>query len=169
MNFPGHVKIVEVGPRDGLQNEAVNVPTAVKIELIERLAQAGLSVVEAAAFVSPKWVPQMADHVGVMTGIHKQPGVSYTVLVPNMKGFAAALATGVREIAVFSSASETFSSKNTNCSITEGLACFDAVCVAAQTNGVCVRGYISCVLDCPYEGEVQPGRVADIAAELLNK
>lgn len=168
MNFPEHVKIVEVGPRDGLQNEAVNVPTAVKIELIEWLAQAGLSVVEATAFVSPKWVPQMADHVAVMTGIRQQPGVSYTALVPNMRGFAAALAAGVREIAVFSSASETFSSRNTNCSITEGLARFDAVCAAAQTNGVRVRGYISCVLDCPYEGQVQPGRVADIAAELLN-
>lgn len=168
MNFPEHVKIVEVGPRDGLQNEAVNVPTAVKIELIERLAQAGLSVVEATAFVSPRWVPQMADHVAVMTGIRQQSGVSYTALVPNMKGFAAALAAGVREIAVFSSASETFSSRNTNCSITEGLAHFDAVCMAAQTNGVRVRGYISCVLDCPYEGQVQPGRVADIAAELLN-
>jgi hydroxymethylglutaryl-CoA lyase len=168
MNFPGHVKIVEVGPRDGLQNEAGNVPTAVKIELIERLAQAGLSVVEATAFVSPRWVPQMADHVAVMTGIHQRPGVSYTALVPNMKGFAAALAAGVREIAVFSSASETFSSRNTNCSITEGLARFGAVCMAAQTNGVRVRGYISCVLDCPYEGQIQPGRVADIAAELLN-
>ena len=168
MDFPGHVKIVEVGPRDGLQNETAAVPTAVKIELIERLAQAGLSVVEATAFVSPKWVPQMADHVAVMTGIRQQPGVSYTALVPNMRGFAAALAAGVREIAVFSSASETFSSRNTNCSITEGLSRFDAVCVAAQTNGVRVRGYISCVLDCPYEGQVQPGRVADIAAELLN-
>lgn len=168
MDFPGHVKIVEVGPRDGLQNETVAVPTAVKIELIERLAQAGLSVVEATAFVSPKWVPQMADHVAVMTGIRQQPGVSYTALIPNMKGFAAALAAGIREIAVFSGASETFSSRNTNCSITEGLARFDAVCVAAQTNGVRVRGYIPCVLDCPYEGQVQPGRVADIAAELLN-
>lgn len=115
MDFPDHAKIVEVGPRDGLQNEAVSVTTSVKIELIERLAQAGLSVVEATAFMSPKWVPQMGDHVAVMTGIHKKPGVSYTALVPNMKGFAAALAAGVREIAVFSSASETFSSKNTNC------------------------------------------------------
>ena len=168
MDFPDHVKIVEVGPRDGLQNEAVSVPTAVKIELIEQLAQAGLPVVEATAFVSPTWVPQMADHVEVMMGICRKPGVSYTALVPNMKGFAAALAVGVREIAVFSSASETFSNKNTNCSITEGLARFDAVCAAARANGVRVRGYISCVLGCPYEGAVPPGRVADIAAELLN-
>ncbi len=168
MNLPRHVKIVEVGPRDGLQNEAVSVPTAVKIELIERLAQAGLPVVESTAFVSPARVPQMADQVEVMTGIRRRPGVSYTALVPNMKGFDAALAAGVREIAVFSSASETFSNKNTNCSIAEGFARFDAVCVAAQVNGIRVRGYISCVLGCPYEGEVQPGRVADIAAELLN-
>ncbi len=168
MNFPSYVKIVEVGPRDGLQNESAIIPTAVKIELIERLVQTGLSVVEAAAFVSPKWVSQMADHVAVMTGIHQQPGVSYTALVPNMKGFAAALATGVREIAVFSSASDTFSRKNTNCFITEGLIRFAAVCAAAQANGVRVCGYISCVLGCPYEGKVQAGRVADVAAELLN-
>ncbi len=168
MDLPRHVKIVEVGPRDGLQNEAVSVPTAVKIELIERLAQAGLPVVESTAFVSPARVPQMADQVEVMTGIRRRPGVSYTALVPNIKGFDAALAAGVREIAVFSSASETFSNKNTNCSIVEGFARFNAVCVAARANGIRVRGYISCVLGCPYEGEVQPGRVADIAAELLN-
>lgn len=168
MNFPSHVKIVEVGPRDGLQNESVIIPTAVKIELIERLAAAGLSAVEATAFVSPKWVPQMADQAEVIAGISRKPGVSYTALVPNMKGFDAALAAGVKEIAVFSSASEAFSNRNTNCSIIEGLARFNAVCMAAQTNGVRVRGYISCVLDCPYEGQVQPSRVANIAAELLN-
>ena len=168
MDFPGRVKIVEVGPRDGLQNEVVSVPTAIKIELIERLAAAGLSMVEATAFVSPRWMPQMADQAEVMMGIRQQPGVSYTALVPNMKGFAAALAAGAREIAVFSSASETFSRKNTNCSIAEGLVRFDAVCAAAQANGMRVRGYISCVLGCPYEGEVEPDRVTDIAAELLS-
>ena len=117
MGLPEYVKIVEVGPRDGLQNESISVPTSVKIELIERLAKAGLSVVESTAFVSPKWVPQMADHTAVMMGINKQPGVSYPVLVPNLQGLTAALAAGVSEIAVFSSASETFSSRNTNCSI----------------------------------------------------
>ncbi len=167
MGLPEYVKIVEVGPRDGLQNEPVNVPTPIKIELIERLAQAGLSVVESAAFVSPKWVPQMADHSAVMMGIYKLPGVSYSALVPNMQGLTAAFAAGVSEIAVFSSASETFSRKNTNCSIEQGLARFDEVCATAKGSGVRVRGYISCVLGCPYEGTVEPSRVADIAAELI--
>ena len=167
MGLPEYVKIVEVGPRDGLQNESISVPTSVKIELIERLSKAGLSVVESAAFVSPKWVPQMADHAAVMAGINKWPGVSYPALVPNMQGLIAALAAGVSEIAVFSSASETFSSRNTNCSIEQGLERFDEVCVAAQAGGVRVRGYISCVLGCPYEGSVEPGRVADIASELM--
>ena len=137
MDLPDHVKIVEVGPRDGLQNEAISVPTAVKIELIERLAQAGLPVVEATAFVSPTWVPQMADQVEVMTSIRRKPGVSYTALVPNMKGFNAALAAGAGRLRVFSSASEIFSSKNTNCSITEGLTRFDAVC-GQRRQTVCV-------------------------------
>ena len=167
MGLPEYVKIVEVGPRDGLQNESISVPTSVKIELIERLSKAGLSVVESAAFVSPKWVPQMADHAAVMAGIKKWPGVSYPALVPNMQGLIAALAVGVSEIAVFSSASETFSRRNTNCSIQQGLERFDEVCVAAQASGVRVRGYISCVLGCPYEGSVEPGRVADIASELM--
>lgn len=167
MGLPEYVKIVEVGPRDGLQNESISVPTSVKIELIERLSKAGLSVVESAAFVSPKWVPQMADHAAVMAGINKWPGVSYPALVPNMQGLIAALAVGVSEIAVFSSASETFSRRNTNCSIQQGLERFDEVCVAAQASGVRVRGYISCVLGCPYEGSVEPGRVADIASELM--
>lgn len=168
MNFPNYVKMVEVGPRDGLQNEAASVPTIVKIELIERLAEAGLSAVEATAFVSPKWVPQLADQTAVMAGIRRKAGVSYSALVPNMRGFDAALAAGAREIAVFSAASETFSNKNTNCSIAEGLVRFGAVCVAAQKNSIRVRGYISCALGCPYEGAVQPDRVADIAAELLH-
>jgi len=168
MNIPKYVKMVEVGPRDGLQNENTFVTTEIKIELIERLVEAGLPVVEATAFVSPKWVPQMADHTAIMAGIHKQPGVSYTALVPNMKGFDAALAAGVDEIAVFSAASETFSKKNTNCSILEGMARFSEICVAAQNNHVRVRGYISCVLGCPYEGDVQHSKVAEIAAELLS-
>ncbi len=166
MKLPGKVKMVEVGPRDGLQNEAANVPTSVKIELIERLADAGLTVVEATSFVSPKWVPQMADNAQVMAGIRRRPGVSYPVLVPNMKGLEAALAAGVEEIAVFSAASETFSQKNTNCSIAEGLERLSVVCRAAQDQGIRVRGYISCVLGCPYEGAVVPAKVADVAARL---
>ncbi|HVS26569.1 MAG TPA: hydroxymethylglutaryl-CoA lyase [Burkholderiales bacterium] len=166
MNLPQHVKMVEVGPRDGLQNEAANVPTPIKIELIEHLADAGLAVVEATSFVSPKWVPQMADNAQVMAGIKRQPGVSYPVLVPNMKGFEAALAAGAEEIAVFSAASEAFSQKNTNCSIAEGLERFSAVCEAAQAKNIRVRGYISCVLGCPYEGQVSPNKVADVAVLL---
>jgi len=168
MNLPNRVKMVEVGPRDGLQNEATNVPTHIKIELIERLADAGLQVVEAASFVSPKWVPQMADSAQVMAGIKCKAGVSYPVLVPNMKGFEAAVAAGVQEIAVFSAASETFSKKNTNCSIAEGLERFSAVCEAAHSRNILVRGYISCVLGCPYEGEVAPGKVADVATLLYS-
>ena len=168
MNLPKRVKMVEVGPRDGLQNEATNVPTHIKIELIERLADAGLQVVEATSFVSPKWVPQMADSAQVMAGIKCKAGVSYPVLVPNMKGFEAALAAGAKEIAVFSAASETFSQKNTNCSIAEGLERFSAVCEAARSKGIRVRGYISCVLGCPYEGEVVADKVAHVAKLLYD-
>jgi isopropylmalate/homocitrate/citramalate synthase len=163
MILPDCVKMVEVGPRDGLQNESTYVPTHIKIELIQRLADSGLSVVEATSFVSPKWVPQMADHTEVMAGIKRKPEVNYPVLVPNMKGFEAAVAAGAQEIAVFSAASETFSKKNTNCSIAEGLERFNAVCKAAHSIEIRVRGYISCVLGCPYEGEVTPGKVADVA------
>jgi isopropylmalate/homocitrate/citramalate synthase len=166
MNLPKRVKMVEVGPRDGLQNEATNVPTHIKIELIERLADAGLQVVEAASFVSPKWVPQMADSAQVMAGIKRKAGVSYPVLVPNMKGFEAALAAGAKEIAVFSAATETFSQKNTNCSIAEGLERLSAVCEAARSKGIRVRGYISCVVGCPYEGDVAPNKVAHVATLL---
>ena len=166
MDLAKRVKMVEVGPRDGLQNEAANVPTHIKIELIERLADAGLQVVEATSFVSPKWVPQMADNTQVMAGIKRKAGVSYPVLVPNMKGFEAALAAGAKEIAVFSAASETFSQKNTNCTIAEGLGRFSAVCEAAQSRGIPVRGYISCVLGCPYEGEVVPDKVTHVATLL---
>ena len=166
MRLPKRVKMVEVGPRDGLQNEAVTVPVAVKVELIERLADAGLAVVEAASFVSPKRVPQMADAAEVMARLRRRPGVSYPVLVPNMQGFEAALAAGADEIAVFSAASETFSRNNTHCSIAEGLERFAAVCEAARAKGIRVRGYISCALGCPYEGEVTPAVVARIAHKL---
>lgn len=166
MNLPKRVKLVEVGPRDGLQNESRTVPLAVKIELIQRLADAGLPVVEAGAFVSPKWVPQMADSAEVLRGTARKPGVSYPVLVPNLKGFEAALAAGADEVAVFSAASETFSRKNTNCSIAEGLVRFREVCDAALRNRIRVRGYVSCVLGCPYEGDVSPDAAARVAEQL---
>ena len=166
MSFPRRVKIVEVGPRDGLQNEPKRVPTAVKIELIRRLVEAGLPAVEAAAFVSPKWVPQMADSTEVMAGIGKKPGVAFPVLVPNMQGFEAARAAGATEIAVFGAASETFSRKNINCSIAESLERFAPVVAAAKAEGMRVRGYISCAAGCPYEGEVKPKAVADLAKRL---
>ena len=160
------VRIVEVGPRDGLQNEPGEVPTAVKLELIERLADAGLPSVEATAFVSPKWVPQMADHTEVMERIHRKPGVSYPVLTPNLKGFEAARAAGATEVAVFGAASETFSKKNINCSIDESLERFLPVAKAAKDHGIRVRGYVSCVLGCPYEGDIKPERVAHVAHAL---
>jgi hydroxymethylglutaryl-CoA lyase len=161
-----NVKIVEVGPRDGLQNEPHEVPTEVKLELIERLAAAGLPSVEATAFVSPKWVPQMADHTEVLERIRRRPGVSYPVLTPNLKGFEAARAAGAIEVAIFGAASEAFSRKNINCSIAESLDRFRPVAEAARKSKVRVRGYVSCVLGCPYEGEVAPQRVADVAGEL---
>jgi hydroxymethylglutaryl-CoA lyase len=160
------VRIVEVGPRDGLQNERGEVPTEIKVELIERLADAGLPAVEATAFVSPKWVPQMADHTEVLERIRRKPGVSYPVLTPNLKGFEAARAAGATEVAIFGAASEAFSQKNINCSIAESLERFRPVAHAAKASGVKVRGYVSCVLGCPYEGEVMPERVADVAASL---
>jgi len=166
--FPRHVRIVEVGPRDGLQNEKAEVPTKVKIELIERLADAGLPAVEATAFVSPKWVPQMADHIEVLEGIRRKPGVSYPVLTPNLKGFQAAHAAGATEVAIFGAASEAFSLKNINCSIAESLERFRPVADAAKAAGVKVRGYISCVLGCPYEGEVAPEKVAEVAGALYD-
>jgi len=166
MSFPRKVKIVEVGPRDGLQNEPKSVPPAIKIELIHRLVEAGLSAVEATAFVSPKWVPQMADHAEVMAGIKTRPGVAFPVLVPNMQGFEAARAAGATEIAVFGAASETFSRKNINCSIAESLARFAPVVAAAKAKGMRVRGYISCAAGCPYEGEVKPKAVAELAMQL---
>ena len=167
MALPKCVKMVEVGPRDGLQNEAKTVPAAVKIALIERLAEAGLPVVEAGSFVSPKWVPQMADSAEVVAGIRRKPGVSYPVLVPNMKGYEAARAARAEEVAVFGAASESFSRRNINCSIAESLERFAPVCAAAQRDRVRVRGYISCALGCPYEGKIAPEAVADVAARLF--
>jgi hydroxymethylglutaryl-CoA lyase len=163
-----NVKIVEVGPRDGLQNEAREVPTEVKLELIERLAAAGLRSVEATAFVSPKWVPQMADHTEVLERIRRKPGVSYPVLTPNLKGFEAARAAGATEVAIFGAASEAFSRRNINCSIAESLDRFRPVAEAAKKNNVKVRGYVSCVLGCPYEGEVSPQQVANVAGDLYD-
>lgn len=166
MRLPPEVRIVEVGPRDGLQNEAQTIPAAVKIALIDRLSATGLRAVEAGAFVSPKWVPQMADSAEVLAGIERRDGVRYPVLVPNMKGFQAAAAAGAEEIAVFGAASESFTRENINCSIAESLARFAPVCGAARAAGMKVRGYVSCVLGCPYEGDIAPEKVAEVAAGL---
>ncbi|MBT9488090.1 MAG: hydroxymethylglutaryl-CoA lyase [Rubrivivax sp.] len=160
------VRIVEVGPRDGLQNEKQTVPTAVKLELIRRLAAAGVKTIEATAFVSPKWVPQMADQAEVMAGLPDLPAVNFPVLAPNLKGFEAALAAGAREVAVFAAASESFSQKNINCSIAESIQRFVPVFDAARAAGVRVRGYVSCVVACPYEGAIAPAQAAAVAAEL---
>ena len=168
MNLPKSVRIVEVGPRDGLQNEKGEVPTAIKLELIERLADAGLQAIEATAFVSPKWIPQMADHIEVLERIRRKPGVSYPVLTPNLKGFEAAKAAGATEVAVFGAASEAFSKKNINCSIAESLDRFQRVVENALKEKIKVRGYISCVVGCPYEGEIKPGKVAEIAGALYD-
>jgi hydroxymethylglutaryl-CoA lyase len=166
-----HVRIIEMGPRDGLQNEKQPVSTATKLELIARLADAGLREIEATAFVSPKWVPQMADAAEVVRGLVRgegcRPGLSYPVLTPNLQGFDAAVAAGADHVAVFAAASEAFSQKNIHCSIAESLARFTPLMAAAQAQGVRVRGYVSCVLGCPYEGDVAPQRVADVAGQLL--
>src|SRR5258706_11714891 len=168
MALPARVRSVEVGPRDGLQNEKGEVPTAIKLELIERLAEAGLPAVEATAFVSPKWIPQMADHTEVLERIRRKPGVSYPVLTPNLKGFEAAKAAGATEVAVFGAASEAFSKKNINCSIAESLERFQPVVEAARKSAIKVRGYISCVVACPYEGDVRPAKVAEVAGTLYD-
>ncbi|KAM9980378.1 hypothetical protein ACTFIZ_008687 [Dictyostelium cf. discoideum] len=164
--FPEYVKIVEVGPRDGLQNEKIIVPTVDKIQLINRLAQTGLSVVEATSFVSPKWVPQMADNKEVLKGIEKVEGVSYPCLTPNIQGFRAALDAGAKEIALFAAASESFSKKNINATIEESLARYKDVCDAAKENGIKVRGYVSCVLGCPYEQNVPISKVVYVSKKL---
>ncbi|MGH8447329.1 MAG: hydroxymethylglutaryl-CoA lyase [Solimonas sp.] len=165
--LPAKVKLVEVGARDGLQNEAQSVSTATKLALITRLADAGLRQIEATAFVSPKWVPQMADHDAVMRGVPRRDGVSYSALTPNLKGFEAALAAGAQEVAVFGAASEAFSQKNINCSIAESLHRFEDVMQAARVAGIPVRAYVSCVLGCPYQGQVEPDAVADVAGTLF--
>lgn len=164
--LPAKVKIVEVGPRDGLQNEKEVVPTATKIELIERLADAGLRVIEATSFVSPKWVPQMGDNTAVMQGIARRPGVIYPVLTPNLQGFDAAVSAGAGEVAIFAAASEAFSKKNINCSIAESLKRFEPVVAAASALEIPVRGYVSCVVGCPYEGAVDPQKTAEVAQTL---
>ncbi len=168
MKNPKRVKMVEVGPRDGLQNEPGSVPAEVKIALIDRLSDAGLPVVEAGSFVSPKWVPQMADTAEVMARIRRKPGVAYPVLVPNMKGLEAALAAKAEEIAIFGAATEAFSKRNINCSIAESLERFEPVCRVALHHGMRVRGYMSVVLGCPYEGEVKPEAVAAVSQRLYD-
>ena len=166
MNLPARVRLVEVGPRDGLQNEKYEVPTEVKVKLIDMLTDAGFSAIEATAFVSPKWVPQMADAADVMARIRRKVDVRYPVLTPNLRGFEAALAAGADEVAVFVAASETFSQKNINCSIAESLVRVEPIFTAAAAAGVRVRGYISCVLGCPFEGPMPPLRVAEVADAL---
>ena len=166
MAFPKQVRIVDVGPRDGLQNEPGEVSIAARIALVEALAEAGVPAVEAGAFVSPKWVPRMAGSDEVMRTIKRKPGVDYPVLTPNVKGLEAALGAGAREVAVFGAASEAFSQKNINCSIDESLDRFQAVIDLALENDIKVRGYVSCVLGCPYQGEVPPADVAHVAARL---
>ncbi|MDY0882748.1 hydroxymethylglutaryl-CoA lyase [Dongia soli] len=168
MTLPRKVRIVEVGPRDGLQNESVPLSADVKVALIEQLAAAGLQTIEAGAFVSPKWVPQMADTAEVLAAIDARPGVSYPVLVPNLRGLDAALAAGVTEISVFAAASETFSQRNINCSIGESLKRFAEVTAKAHKSKIRIRAYISCVLGCPYEGAVSPTVVTDLATRLAD-
>jgi hydroxymethylglutaryl-CoA lyase len=163
MSLPSKVTIVDVGPRDGLQNEKQMIPAAVKVELVDRLTDAGFTAIEVTSFVSPKWVPQMSDATDVMAGIRRKPGVVYSVLVPNMKGFEAALPAKPDEIVVFGAASEAFSQKNINCSIDESIARFAPVAEAALKHGIRVRGAISCAVGCPYQGDVQPEAVAHVA------
>lgn len=167
--FPQSVRIVEVGPRDGLQNETAWVPTETKVELIRKLAQAGLTSIEATSFVSPKWVPQMRDAPLVLERLHDLVGVRLSVLTPNLQGFERAMAAGAEEVAVFAAASETFSQKNINCSIAESLERFQPILEGAHALEIPVRGYLSCVLGCPYEGEVEPQAVVDLAKELIRQ
>ena len=165
---PSKVNIIEVGPRDGLQNEKQVVPSAIKIELIERLADAGLRAIEATAFVSPKWVPQMGDNAAVMQGIKRRTGTVYPVLVPNLQGFDAAIQAGATEVAIFAAASESFSRKNINCSIAESLKRFEPILSSASALEIPVRGYVSCVVGCPYEGAIDPGQSAAVASTLFD-
>ena len=166
MTFPAEIRIVEVGPRDGLQNEKTDIGTAAKIELIDRLSQTGLRSIEATAFVSPKWVPQMADAAEVLAGIQRQPGIAYPVLVPNEQGYERARAAGAQEVAVFTAASEAFNLKNTNASIDQSLERFRPVLERANADGVRVRGYVSTVLGCPYQGAVPLADVVRVSRSL---
>ncbi|MCG4455147.1 hydroxymethylglutaryl-CoA lyase [Pseudomonas sp. MMS21-TM103] len=168
MTIPSKVRLVEVGPRDGLQNEKQPIRVADKVRLVDDLSAAGLSYIEVGSFVAPKWVPQMAGSVEVFAQIRQVPGVTYAALTPNLKGFEAALQAGVKEVAVFAAASESFSQKNINCSIGESLERFLPLMDAAKQHGIRVRGYVSCVLGCPYEGTIAPAQVADVARELYN-
>ena len=168
MILPSSVKIVEVGPRDGLQNEKQIVPTEIKIELINRLADAGVRVIEATSFVSPKWVPQMGDNAAVLQGIKKQSATVYPVLTPNLQGFDTAVQAGATEVAIFGAASESFSRKNINCSIAESLKRFEPVVSAASALEIKVRGYVSCVVGCPYEGAIDPQKTAEVAKILYD-
>ncbi|HSC69640.1 MAG TPA: hydroxymethylglutaryl-CoA lyase, partial [Cellvibrio sp.] len=167
MKLPTKVRIVEVGPRDGLQNEKQAIPTGTKIQLIENLVDAGLTYIEAGSFVNPKWVPQMADSGEVFSGIARKPGVTYAALTPNLQGYERAISVNATEVAIFAAASEAFSQKNINCSISESIQRFETLITAAKANNIPVRGYISCVAGCPYSGTVDAQTVADIAQELL--
>ena len=167
MSLPKNVRLVEVGPRDGLQNEAQPISVADKVRLVDDLTDAGLAYIEVGSFVSPKWVPQMAGSCEVFAGIRQREGVTYAALAPNLRGFEDALAAGVKEVAVFAAASEAFSQRNINCSISDSLKRFEPIMESARSQGVRVRGYVSCVLGCPYEGEVAPEQVAAVARELL--
>ncbi len=167
MPLPSHVRLVEVGPRDGLQNEAQAVSVAAKVQLVDELSAAGLSYIEVGSFVSPKWVPQMAGSAEVFAQIQRKENVIYAALAPNFRGFEDALASGVTEVAVFAAASEAFSQRNINCSISESLERFEPIMEAARLHGIRVRGYVSCVLGCPYEGEIAPEQVASVANELF--
>ncbi|WMN15757.1 hydroxymethylglutaryl-CoA lyase [Pseudomonas piscis] len=166
MSLPSHVRLVEVGPRDGLQNEAQPISVDDKVRLVDALTEAGLGYIEVGSFVSPKWVPQMAGSAEVFARIQRKPGVVYGALAPNLRGFEDALAAGVKEVAVFAAASEAFSQRNINCSISESLERFAPIMEAARQHGISVRGYVSCVLGCPYEGSIAPEQVALVAREL---
>ncbi|MEE1886744.1 hydroxymethylglutaryl-CoA lyase [Pseudomonas carassii] len=166
MSLPKNVRLVEVGPRDGLQNEAQPISVADKVRLVDDLTDAGLGYIEVGSFVSPKWVPQMAGSAEVFAGIRQREGVTYAALAPNLRGFEDALAAGVKEVAVFAAASEAFSQRNINCSISDSLKRFEPIMEAARSQGVRVRGYVSCVLGCPYEGRISAEQVAPVARAL---
>ena len=168
MAYPQHVKLVEVGPRDGLQNEPENVSVEQRVQLVDKLSEAGCPVIEAGSFVSPRWVPQMAGSADVFRSIRKQPGTSYVALTPNQRGYDDAVAAGVEEVALFAAATETFSRKNTNCSIDESIERFQPICRDALERGIRLRGYISCALDCPYEGAVNSDIVCRLTTLLFD-